>query len=59
MSDLSTYEPNQEDERSAFLGRIRPVARIVFVCVILWVLAGVAQGLWEVVTDVYGRLSGR
>jgi hypothetical protein len=59
MSDLSTNEPNQEAERPAFLGRIRPVAKIVFACVILWVVAGFAQGLWEVVTDVYSRLSGR
>jgi hypothetical protein len=59
MSDLSTSEPNTDDERPAFLGRIRPVAKMAFALFILWVVAGFAQALWEVVTDVSGRLSGR
>ncbi len=59
MSDLYTNEMDDVDERPAFLGRIRPIAKIVFVLVILWVLAGVAQGLWEVITDIRERISGR
>ena len=42
-----------------FSGGIRPVAKIVFTLVILWVLAGVVQGLWEVITDIRERISGR
>jgi hypothetical protein len=59
MSDVSTSGTSQDDERPAFLGRIRPVAKIAFALFILWVAAGFAQALWEVVTDVSGRLSGR
>lgn len=57
--DLYTNEMDDVDERPAFLGRIRPVAKIVFTLVILWVLAGVVQGLWEVITDIRERISGR
>jgi hypothetical protein len=60
MNEVPTDEPNEEvDERPAFLGRIRPVAKIVFVLVILWVLAGVAEGLWEIITDLRERFSVR
>ena len=52
MSDPDTNEMDDVDERPAFLGRIRPVAKIVFVLIILWVLVGVGQGLWEVITDL-------
>jgi hypothetical protein len=59
MSDLPTNEPNEGDERPAFLGRIRPVAKIAFVFMVLWLLAGVAQGLWEVIADICHRISAR
>ena len=42
MSDVPPSEARTDDERPAFLGRIRPVAKIVFVLVILWVVAGFA-----------------
>jgi hypothetical protein len=57
MSDPDTNEMDDVDERPAFLGRIRPVAKIVFVLIILWVLVGVGQGLWEVITDFRERFS--
>jgi hypothetical protein len=58
MSELPTNEPNcaQEDERPAFLGRIRPAARVAFGVVVLWQLAGFAEGLWVVVDDLYKSL---
>jgi hypothetical protein len=56
MSELSASEPNTEEEPPAFLGRIRPAAKIAFFVVVLWMLAGFAQGLWEVVADLYARV---
>ena len=53
MSNAS--EPNESYE-PLFLGRIRPIATIVFGLLVAWFILGFASALWDVLGDIWRRL---
>jgi hypothetical protein len=59
MSDAHEAEPDNDDEQPALLGRIRPMARVVFgVLVIGTIFSLVAAGL-DVALEIWRRAGGR